>query len=1492
MKISAMKYTRKDEKGSALIIVLAFLFLLTIVTIAFLSRSLLERQLSNASLNQNKIDLVAQSAAASIIGDLQQEIVAGSTISATGVYSPISPTDVVPSLAVPGETSSTIITGMEDLLKVSNHANGATGNRASAINTTSNASLNFRSISAARWNKALLLAKQSPTTTDRTPVTAFPTPDWIYVARDGSNPGNGGTAVSINNSSPYISLPSVDPSAAINNTQAGHNPITQRYAYALYDEGSTLDMNVAGSPITGTNGSTITYTPQQPYKNALAYADLTQLLTGFGLSASQEEAFVNGIVGWRNNGSGQASGSFPSYTFGVAVPPAAHPFDAFILSTRGGFLSSGGSATQSDNAFTSRQQLLQYLTTPTFLNAAGLTDAQMQTLCPYLGTFSRDISQPSYAPPSGRPTVLTATNGGNNAYGADDKVNPSFLDVTVPSNATFTRNDGSAPVAGEPLVKKRFALNRIAWVTYAGPSGEGRNLSDPDMQALINDGIPATFLQEGTKANIQKYFGLDWDSSNHQWKYDINNGGSGPIQKIAAMTTPHDPDFFELLKSAIAVGSVGKALGNSVSELPADSGSSTHEQPTNFNYYAESSVDYQILQIGANIIDQFQPANYAVQIVFSDGQSVNPRTIVGVENLPYLADIFNGVLPITHPTTLPKNSSGAAGTPGDSTYGPNDAIGTGGIGVWMQTPVIWNPHDPSSPVGAIGPTSFRILADSTTPDGVIGNNDPYYYLTTYAATGAGGSAGASFSYQTVPPTSMAFKNPTNGDGNADIRFSTPSFSPTKELCPEPVVAMRYATITDNNQNRLAFSLSNSSYLFGDASLNASAPQNSSLKSTYFSGAPGTRNPEPLDKYTTNSYVGFYLGSFPLAWKDSATGNPVSASQGGAVLARVSSGPGATTGPGNPSSCYMTYRMQYKDTQGNWVTYDTKYGKAYDGSVTALYVTVPSTNYGSLVGAGDVGFMTDPRTSRFGIMSNTPFDSALHNVTIVAQGPGAYNIGVSLPGPEAKHDAQDWGTEHKYVAGWLDATNAIIYTIRPENHSGFFSKTGWNSLINPSSGWMAYIGSNNSSTSGFIPGMTSQNNTDIYTDAQEYYQDQDGSGTQTPNYFADPDGMVRRGMGAFVALGTSQSASSWSADGIAAADTTVGLPLARVFDYSSSSLPLNGESAEDPSITNYDSTGTQVTSQAQSRPYFLHRPFNSVAELGYVFSDTPWRNLDFFTAESGDTALLDIFCINDTSDPSGLVAGKINLNTRQVPVLQAVLAGAYLDPVLESSQPDNTTTITECLDFTKAAPQVAKALIQRTQDTTNIPNGTGPLTNVSELVGKWRQKVPINDLSSLITGPQNGVLSSNNGFYDGKLSYAGFGGGVWDTKNHKPLVNGVEDFSSANGASINAGSAEDIYSAYVDSGSFTSPNKNHNGTLETVSSIQRFREAPIRALAAVGTTRVWNLMIDVIAQAGRFPSSATGLDQFNVEGERRYWVHVAIDRLTGKILDEQIEEVKE
>jgi hypothetical protein len=72
-----------------------------------------------------------------------------------------------------------------------------------------------------------------------------------------------------------------------------------------------------------------------------------------------------------------------------------------------------------------------------------------------------------------------------------------------------------------------------------------------------------------------------------------------------------------------------------------------------------------------------------------------------------------------------------------------------------------------------------------------------------------------------------------------------------------------------------------------------------------------------------------------------------------------------------------------------------------------------------------------------------------------------------------------------------------------------------------------------------------------------------------------------------------------------------------------------------------------------------------------------------------------------------------------------------------------------------------------------------------------------------------------------------------------------------------------------------------------------RESIARALGETVQTRTWNLLIDVIAQSGRYPPNATSLTNgFVVSGEQRYWVHVAIDRFTGRVIDKQIEVVNE
>src|SRR5439155_3519801 len=91
------------ERGAALIIVLAFVVLLTGVGVVYLSRTTSDRQVAHGSFNQTKADQLVASAADNIIGDLRQEISNGSTRTTFGsgtnlyyVYTPTNTANLVP----------------------------------------------------------------------------------------------------------------------------------------------------------------------------------------------------------------------------------------------------------------------------------------------------------------------------------------------------------------------------------------------------------------------------------------------------------------------------------------------------------------------------------------------------------------------------------------------------------------------------------------------------------------------------------------------------------------------------------------------------------------------------------------------------------------------------------------------------------------------------------------------------------------------------------------------------------------------------------------------------------------------------------------------------------------------------------------------------------------------------------------------------------------------------------------------------------------------------------------------------------------------------------------------------------------------------------------------------------------------------------------------------------------------------------------------------
>jgi hypothetical protein len=328
-------------------------------------------------------------------------------------------------------------------------------------------------------------------------------------------------------------------------------------------------------------------------------------------------------------------------------------------------------------------------------------------------------------------------------------------------------------------------------------------------------------------------------------------------------------------------------------------------------------------------------------------------------------------------------------------------------------------------------------------------------------------------------------------------------------------------------------------------------------------------------------------------------------------------------------------------------------------------------------------------------------------------------------------------------------------------------------------------------------------------------------------YADPDDVVRRAMGAFApygGYGTSTGAGT-SLDG----------------------LP----EGQKPNVSNQD-----------NRPIVLNRAFQSVADMGYAFRGSPWKNLSFSSPETGDAALLDVFCIAEappvmpsSSSPSAreqsaqpLVAGKVNLNTRQERVLQALLNGVLKD---------ETSLATDSLLSPNVAALAAQSLVART---TSPKAWQGPLCNVSELAGKLFGK----DL------PPATFNMSRDPVYT-SITYK--------TAYSAPLLSGYQRNPDMNPE------------LSMLTWHFTGVSADLDAVLNTAKDRKnaRMRESIIRALADGGQTRVWNIMLDLVAQTGRC-LDPRNLEKFTKESERRVWVFLAIDRLTGEILDQQTEDI--
>ncbi|MBA3960365.1 MAG: hypothetical protein H0X40_00485 [Chthoniobacterales bacterium] len=1396
-----------QEKGAALVIVLAFLVLLTGLVVAYFSRSLTSRQLANTSFNQTKAGQLALSASDLVIGDLKQEIVNGSSPTPTpgiALYVPTINTNMVPQRSGTPAAGETPIPNLVRR-SIRSDAIVAPGipSRASAVNSETDASVTGRNISLDRWNKHYLAPKLTTGNDSTTPVTSFKAPDWVIVTNNGPQ--------------------KFDAWDATLKDSTNANYAVGRYAYAIYDEGGLIDINAVGFPSPTPAG-----TPYQNYKSSLGMVNLNKVATTS--SSTVTDAQVDKLIGWRNYATAQPSGAFNAFVFDAT---ATGRYIAAVLGRTDGFrkVSTTTFNNRTDQVFATRQQMIAYKS-PT-----GFSVNAFQ----YLTHFSRALDQPSFIPDPNRPkvvsaavastpnTVLSTFRGGNDAFGNDDAINPSFLTIRV--GTSFTRLDGSTAKVGEPLVKRRFALSNLSRIT---PTATATNTStDP----------------------IYSRFGIYRANASTPWIYD--HGGTNRILRLSEVQAANrEPDFAELLKAAINCGSLAKAAPN---------GDSTGV----YAYVRDSSVDLQVLQVMANIIDQYDTDSFPTIMQMGAAATASGK-IAGIEDLPYLYRFRPFVVVKQNPSPMLTHkdyvvlhdqaftyNNGTGNATGDATvvrtqYAPGGLLSSNaGEAALLYIPEVWNPHDANTRLvsSTNRPTRFRVTLSSADPNGTSTSTIGGKLYKRDNATGS------NYTYQSPTPS----PTPSN---------LTPPTYPTNVPSPSPTP-------------RVLLTRDNSAIEFTDASgalmreptmlWRPNAPTGSNVvpgSASQFSARYGT---SLTDVNTTQQYVGILASYGPVSWTDTVTCNPDGASSVDRNGTPTVVPPGTQTyifqgtnlGPVNFTN--VTFRMEYYDTNSStWIPYDEKYINTHNVGDPSIVVNVKDSsgnNYDWNIpkdsnGSTNVtkptdknpfannslelaGTSYDPRTNRF-CMSSSDINYPAFTQPGLADNLSdpllEVNAGGDTVATNTTMGSTTWTTAKTQRPAIAQPTPLPVPTAPPktataavQGQNNNFSAPGSGgspnnaftpvSLIRWFSGYNYYngqAGTTDQNSTYFLGGILSQNNPKMKALAR------DGL-TALQFFYEDPDGVARRGMSAYVPLDTNNSTSS-----------LVGIPL----------------------IAAGDGTGT-VTTQSQSRPIILNRAFRSVADLGYAFRGTQWKQIDFSTPESGDTALLDVFTLNEPPSDA-VVAGKVNLNTRQIPVLKALLAGAYRDEFANlATPPAGALPVVAPSPSSTEATNIATCLVNTT---TGTQGWQGPLTNIGDIVGHY-VSASVNP-GSASDSYQYVRPVTTGGPPTATYTYGGLSGSLGanpsPTPTQSPTPNPVWD--SAN--------------------------------LASSAQIQRFRESAIRPLADCGQTRTWNLLIDVVAQSGRYSSNASALPNFFVEGEKRYWVHVAIDRLTGEVIDKQVEPVTE
>ena len=876
-----------------------------------------------------------------------------------------------------------------------------------------------------------------------------------------------------------------------------------------------------------------------------------------------------------------------------------------------------------EQAFVNRQDLIAY--------AARAGSPLTPDALPYLTTFSRDIDAPSYQPNPSR-SKLPAVPDAN-------EMNPALLSIRFAdtSEIILKRPEGDVPVkTGMPVMPRRFPLSKLSLLEQVA--------TDPTTYAA-------------NKAAIEYYFGLikvEPDSSNPTWRWQYTKTLTG--SRIANLSEVADdvdadgkhrePNFFEILQAVIYTGSLGKTAPDTYT----------------FEAAADALQNLQVMQIGANIIDQADAADRPTAIEYPSGNPGEFLTVYGVENLPYISQI------------------GLVG------WRPTDQRNL--FQAWAVFDV-WNPHQNAAtlPVGVDG---FRIVPISGRGRVILS-----YFLNLPSTS----------TQNTLDLRDMLRAFPAGGGC---------SFISTQTL------------LTLNAGRNFTFSAaanySEPTTLGGTPTSSTDTPGlllaecTPGLAIPALADRPGLLTPQTLQTVTDLETI---------------LGSTFGAKAYNSFRLRSSSSPNdwrfvlQAHYTGDPASTWHTYQVfegfggpgEQLDGAGSPIGLETPAVMSVNTDSSAPGAPLQNEFYVWRSRGASVGMIkADPRTNRLGFSgwsqsrspAFSPFTAGndfLGNSARHSPDPLPANLLTDYGGGLINNDSR-WA-----VPGGVKISGVNYNVALPPGKKVFPLVPGFELMS-------ALIDEPPQRNRAKIPLFGLVSNSPDALDATR------------PFRYSDPDGVVRPADGYFGTLPT-------------------------------------------------------VPGRIAERPLILNRPFRSVGELGYVFRDLPWKTIDFFSRRSGDLGLLDVFSVSDTDGDLPLVAGRINLNTRQTAALKTILLNSAKQSTISLSDAEAQT--------------IAQAIVAESTARPFLDRG-------------------------------------------------------------------------------------DLVSRILNSGSGTDPIA--GDTSKTA------REATIRTLAEMGTTRTWNFLIDLVAQTGRFTAASKSGSDFMVQGEERVWIHVAIDRMTGEVLEIQNEVVNE